>query len=143
MNNDDPSSSSTTTHHRHGHLRPSSPSESSLYLSPRVPSSQYTADSDSDRSASPEPGHQRQPDSPSASAFLRTDATLDGLARQLGDLDHEREASYDDESSGRCCCGSLAGSKGCRTMIERDRMEERMKLGGGESFQRFRISNQD
>lgn len=124
MNNDEPSSSSSTQHH----LRPSSPSTSSLYLSPRVP--QYTADSDSDRAASPEP----EPDSPSASTFLRTAATLDGLARQLGDLNHSRESSYDDDSNGKCCCGSLAGSgsRGCKTMIERDRIEERMKLGGGE-----------
>lgn len=128
MNNDEPSSSSSAQHH----LRPSSPSTSSSYLSPRVP--QYTADSDSDRAASPEP--QTETDSPSASTFLRTSATLDGLARQLGDLNHSRESSYDDESNGKCCCGSLAGSgsRGCRTMIERDRLEERMKLGGGESI---------
>lgn len=108
------------------HLHPTSPT-SSYHLSPAHPTN---ADTDSERAASPTPSV--EPDSPSASTFLRTAATLDGLARQLGDLNHEREASFDDEAAGKCCCGASAGGRGCKTMIERDRMEERMKLGGGE-----------
>jgi hypothetical protein len=102
------------------------PLASSLYLSPAP---RYDGDTDSERSASPEP------DSPSASTFLRTAATLDGLARQLGDLSqsqHSQEPSVEDESSGRCCCGASSGSRACTTVIERDKMEERMKLSGGE-----------
>lgn len=104
------------------------PLASSLYLSPAP---RYDGDTDSDRSASP------GPDSPSASTFLRTAATLDGLARQLGDLSqsqgHSQEPSVEDESAGRCCCGASSGSRACSMVIERDKMEERMKLSGGES----------
>lgn len=102
------------------------PLNSSLYLSPAP---RYDGDSDSDRSASPEP------DSPSASTFLRTAATLDGLARQLGDISqgHSQEPSVEDDSAGRCCCGASSGSRACSTVIERDKMEERMKLSGGKS----------
>lgn len=106
------------------------PSGSSSYLAP-VPL--YEGDTDSDRSASPEPD---QTDSPSASTFLRTAATLDGLARQLGDLSHSRESSLDEEEAGRCCCGATSSNGSgtgprCSTIAERDRMEERMKLSGG------------
>jgi hypothetical protein len=102
------------------------PMPSSMHLSPIPP---YRGDSDSQRSNSPEP------DSPSASAFLRTAATLDGLARQLGDLSqHSRESSLDEDTGGRCCCGAASGSRACSTVVERDKMEERMKLSGGESW---------
>ena len=102
------------------------PLDSSLYLSPAP---RYDGDTDSERSVSPEP------DSPSASTFLRTAATLDGLARQLGDLSqgHSQEPSVEDDSVGRCCCGATSGSRACSTVIERDKMEERMKLSGGKS----------
>lgn len=72
-----------------------------------------------------------RPDSPSASTFLRTAATLDGLARQLGDINDEEP-----EEALRCCCGALVGEGmggTCAMMKERDRMEDRMKLSGGES----------
>jgi len=107
------------------------PLDSSLYLSPAP---RYDGDTDSERSVSPEP------DSPSASTFLRTAATLDGLARQLGDLSqgHSQESSVEDESVGRCCCGASSGSRACSAIIERDKMEERMKLSGGMS--RFCVS---
>jgi len=102
------------------------PLASSLYLSPAP---RYDRDTDSERSLSPEP------DSPSASTFLRTAATLDGLARQLGDLSqsggHAQELS-EDEATTRCCCGASSGSRACSAIIERDKMEERMKLSGGE-----------
>jgi hypothetical protein len=71
-----------------------------------------------------------RPDSPSASAFLRTAATLDGLARQLGDLN---DVGSDEEL--RCCCGALVEElrEGpCPMVRDRDRMEDRMKLSGGE-----------
>lgn len=109
------------------------PLQSSLYLSPMP---RYDGETDSERSASPEP------DSPSASTFLRTAATLDGLARQLGDLSatHSRESSLEDEQLGKCCCGATTGIRACSTIIERDKMEERMKLSGGESSQGFRLT---
>lgn len=72
-----------------------------------------------------------RPDSPSASAFLRTAATLDGLARQLGDLN---DVGPDEEL--RCCCGALVEEpreSPCPMVKDRDRMDDRMKLSGGES----------
>lgn len=63
--------------------------------------------------------------SPSASAFLRTAVTLEGLSRQLGDL---KDDSNGDNEELKCCCGSLGG---CSTWIQRDKMEEKLKLSGG------------
>jgi hypothetical protein len=110
----------------HSKMSTREPLDSSLYLSPAP---RHDADTDSERSVSPEP------DSPSASTFLRTAATLDGLARQLGDLSqgHSQEPSVEDDSVGRCCCGASSGSRACSAIIERDKMEERMKLSGGKS----------
>jgi hypothetical protein len=110
----------------HSKMSTREPLDSSLYLSPAP---RYDGDTDSERSVSPEP------DSPSASTFLRTAATLDGLARQLGDLSqgHSQEPSIEDDTVGRCCCGASSGSRACSTIIERDKMEERMKLSGGKS----------
>lgn len=66
--------------------------------------------------------------SPSASAFLRTAATLEGLSRQLGDLKDDASTT-DDEP--RCCCGATGSSNGCAMWRERDRMEDKLKLSGG------------
>lgn len=64
--------------------------------------------------------------SPSQSAFLRTAETLEGLARQLGDLKDAEESA---EGEWRCCCGSVSG---CRTAEAQERNEHKMKLSGGE-----------
>jgi len=65
--------------------------------------------------------------SPAASAFLRTAATLEGLGRQLVDLKDE------DQEEVVCCCGSTGGgSSDCGMWRERGRMEDKLKLSGGE-----------
>ena len=68
--------------------------------------------------------------SPGASTFLRTAATLEGLSRQLGDL-------KDEEGEGEvvCCCGSTGASGSgnlCGMWKEREKMEDKLKLSGGE-----------
>lgn len=68
------------------------------------------------------------PPSPSASTFLRTAATLEGLSRQLEGLKDEVAGAENEEA--RCCCGA---SSGCPTWRERDRMEDKLKLSAGES----------
>ena len=61
------------------------------------------------------------PGSPSASTFLRTAETLEGLAAQLGEIN-------DVDSEFRCCCG---GTSGCSTSQDRERLEGKLKLSGG------------
>ncbi|WVR05396.1 hypothetical protein IAU60_002410 [Kwoniella sp. DSM 27419] len=65
------------------------------------------------------------PESPSASTFLRTAATLDGLAKQLGDIQDDTDTGAEGEV--RCCCGEV---NGCRIMRDRERLEDKLKLSG-------------
>ena len=58
-------------------------------------------------------------DSPSASMFLRTAETLDGLANQLENLKDGGDPSREI----RCTCGAM--------VEERERMEDQLKLSGG------------
>lgn len=57
-------------------------------------------------------------DSPTASTFLRTAETLDGLAQQLDEIRASSE-----ESVGRCTCGAM--------LEEREGLEDKLKLSGG------------
>jgi hypothetical protein len=61
-------------------------------------------------------------ESPTASTFLRTAATLDGLARHLEDLQYSEGGSREREDV-RCTCGAMA--------VERNHMEDKLKLSGG------------
>jgi hypothetical protein len=63
------------------------------------------------------------PESPSASAFLRTAATLEGLARQLEDLKDVEVMENSVEV--RCTCGAFSTG--------RERLEDKLKLSGGMS----------
>ncbi|WVW82888.1 hypothetical protein I302_104901 [Kwoniella bestiolae CBS 10118] len=67
------------------------------------------------------------PESPSASLFLRTAETLDGLSKQLTNIkdDHNEDVEI------TCCCGAnLNGGNTCKTLRERERLEEKLKLSG-------------
>ncbi|WVF72006.1 hypothetical protein IAT40_006817 [Kwoniella sp. CBS 6097] len=75
---------------------------------------------------SPGPLSSYPPESPSASAFLRTAATLDGLAKQLGDIQDDADGTQEPDL--RCCCGEV--NLGCKMMRERERMEDKLKLSG-------------
>ncbi|WVQ78526.1 hypothetical protein IAT38_000612 [Cryptococcus sp. DSM 104549] len=69
------------------------------------------------------------PDSPSASTFLRTAETLEGLAQQLGHIKDESEVY----GEARCCCGALLGAGGtaqCRMARRVEGMEDKLKLSG-------------
>lgn len=82
--------------------------------------------------------------SPSAS-LLRSSASLDRLTRRLGELQDESDedpgmstASFSSTlggagvggAGGKCCCGL---SNGCRVYRGWSRMEEKLKLSGGQS----------
>ncbi|KAK8869623.1 hypothetical protein IAR55_000190 [Kwoniella newhampshirensis] len=69
-------------------------------------------------------------DSPSASTFLRTAATLDGLAKQLGGINDDAPAGEAEVT--RCCCGAsvMGSSGGCAMIRERERLEDKLKLSG-------------
>ena len=96
------------------------PSSSAL-LSPFAPSREINDDAASD-AATP------CPPSPSAGTFLRTSATLQGLARQLEDLNNEDNV----EGDTRCCCGASVIGGSCPMIAERDRLEDKLKISGGE-----------
>lgn len=68
-----------------------------------------------------------QPDSPSASTFLRTAQTLEDLAKQLENLKDEAE----DDTEVRCCCSVLIGEAQCEMGKERRSVEDKLKLSGG------------
>lgn len=68
-----------------------------------------------------------QPDSPSASTFLRTAQTLEDLAKQLENLKDEVE----DDTEVRCCCSVLIGEAQCEMGKERRSVEDKLKLSGG------------
>ncbi|KAL7424217.1 hypothetical protein Q5752_001803 [Cryptotrichosporon argae] len=86
--------------------------------------SSLDVEADTDRSLSPLPPH-----SPSNSTFLRTAETLEGLARQLDHIKDDRlaESASDLAAGARCCCGAVVG---CRTQLERERIEAKLKLSG-------------
>ncbi|KAE8540994.1 hypothetical protein D1P53_002347 [Cryptococcus gattii VGV] len=67
-----------------------------------------------------------QPDSPSASTFLRTAQTLEDLAKQLENLKDEVE----DDTEVRCCCDVLIGEAQCEMGKERRSVEDKLKLSG-------------
>ena len=71
-----------------------------------------------------------QTPSPSEPAFIQTSATLDGLAKQLGDL------SDDDDVEVRCCCGQVT-TGGCPTLLAREKGEAKLKMSGGEQHLLF------
>ncbi|WWD16113.1 hypothetical protein CI109_100538 [Kwoniella shandongensis] len=69
--------------------------------------------------------------SPSASTFLRTAATLDGLAKQLDQIKDEGEG--EGEIAMTCCCGATLGTGsrgGCAMIRDKERMEDKLKLSG-------------
>lgn len=68
-----------------------------------------------------------QLDSPSASTFLRTAQTLEGLAKQLGNL--EDEVKNDTEVI--CCCGVVVDEAQCEIGKERRSIKDKLKLSGG------------
>lgn len=69
-------------------------------------------------------------DSPSASiTLLRANETLEGLSRQLTELEHSRLLESDSDLTARCCCGALSD---CPTLNARDRVDAKLKLCGGE-----------
>ncbi|WRT67309.1 uncharacterized protein IL334_004278 [Kwoniella shivajii] len=71
------------------------------------------------------------PDSPSASLLLRTAETLDGLAKQLGHIKDDSEGMSGEGGEVRCCCGnSPSTGNTCKTLRERERMEDKLKLSG-------------
>lgn len=68
-----------------------------------------------------------QLDSPSASTFLRTAQTLEGLAKQLENL--KDEVGNDTEVI--CCCGAVIDETQCEMGKERRSIEDKLKLSGG------------
>ncbi|WVQ69886.1 uncharacterized protein L199_008109 [Kwoniella botswanensis] len=69
------------------------------------------------------------PESPSASLFLRTAETLDGLSKQLTNIKDDN----DTEVEIVCCCGSsLSNNSGniCKSLREREKLEDKLKLSG-------------
>ncbi|OCF45405.1 hypothetical protein I317_00650 [Kwoniella heveanensis CBS 569] len=118
---------------------PTSDRDSSLSSSSSSPDRNHHNDDNGELSPNPNPNPNpnpisvHPPESPSASAFfLRTAETLDGLAKQLGDIKDDAEGQ--EASSLRCCCGGGGEggivSGGCRMIRERDRMEDKLKLSG-------------
>ncbi|WVQ98916.1 hypothetical protein IAU59_006047 [Kwoniella sp. CBS 9459] len=102
-----------------------SPSSSSSSSSSASPLSTTSNNNNDELSPNALRGSSYNPDSPSASAFLRTAETLDGLAKQLGRIQDDTGDGQDADTM-RCCCGQ----GGCRTMRERDQMEDKLKLSG-------------
>jgi hypothetical protein len=112
---------------------------------PPSPSS-LTFPTDNSRSPSPEITtlHTPRPDSPegasdidqspSASTFLRTAATLEGLAQQLSNLSNDAE---DDTAGMGCCCGAIEEGRVCSMAKGRERIAEKLLLSGGTSNQEF------
>lgn len=108
-----------------GHAIASSNQTITGLSSPLTSTLEYRSDSDTHGSRDGSLDMSPLP-SPSASTFLRTAATLEGLSRQLGDL---KDDTGGDGDEGRCCCGATGG---CATWAQRDRMEDKLKLSGGE-----------
>ncbi|WWC60949.1 uncharacterized protein I303_103526 [Kwoniella dejecticola CBS 10117] len=117
------SSSSTAT------AATASPQDQSV---PASPTSQTGEDEDQTLSPGGGEGRTSIPESPSASLFLRTAETLDGLSKQLG---HIKDDSEDSLNNGVtvCCCGTTLGNGNgilCRTLREREKVEDKLKLSG-------------
>lgn len=71
--------------------------------------------------------------SPTASvALLRTEATLEGLSRQLAELSDDRLAESDPDLFARCCCGAVSD---CPTIASRERISTKLQLCGGEHLE--------
>lgn len=68
--------------------------------------------------------------SPSASTFLRTAETLEGLAQQLSNLSNDAEEASAPGGAVVCCCGAVDG-RGCKAAQGRERMAEKLVLSGG------------
>lgn len=104
--------------------------------------------SDASRSPSPDhdtlraSAHSPEPSdiglSPSASTFLRTAATLEGLAQQLSTLSNDT----DDNVAGLgCCCGATEAGGTCSMAAERERIAEKLLLSGGTCLSSVRSSD--
>lgn len=68
-----------------------------------------------------------QLDSPSASTFLRTAQTLEGLAKQLENL----EDGVKNDTEVICCCGGVVDGAQCEIGKERRSIKDKLKLSGG------------
>lgn len=103
---------------------PSSPLAQNFSHTPETTQSSSRSPSPEIPPPSPVPSDLGQ--SPSASTFLRTAATLEGLAQQLSGLGIEGgdEAGESDEE---CCEG------GCGAFKAKERMAEKLILSGGAS----------
>nr|XP_019013690.1 uncharacterized protein I206_01761 [Kwoniella pini CBS 10737]OCF52471.1 hypothetical protein I206_01761 [Kwoniella pini CBS 10737] len=99
---------------------PPSPTESTISQTDEI----------KDRNLLPErEGTSSIPQSPSASLFLRTAETLDGLSKQL---EHLKDDSVDNSNDLIiCCCGStFSNGRTCKTLRERENIEDKLKLSG-------------
>ncbi|OXG26587.1 hypothetical protein C361_01348 [Cryptococcus neoformans Tu259-1] len=67
-----------------------------------------------------------QLDSPSASTFLRTAQTLEGLAKQLENL----EDGVKNDTEVICCCGGVVDGAQCEIGKERRSIKDKLKLSG-------------
>jgi hypothetical protein len=114
---------------------PSSPAFPSdgLHYRSRSPSPDDTLHAS--RPYSPGPSETYQ--SPAASTFLRTAATLEGLAQQLSTLSN---GTYD-EAKVSCCCGAVEQGRACPMARDRERAAEKLLLSGGKTRSSAYVDN--